>query len=288
MHLDSSPNKRAAADHDDDSDTDFQEEKAVSEAEESGNETDVVDVEELRSPAKRRGSRSVYASQANLRMCFVQAYCMRSHILTLIFKGTPFRRVNMDDQTYTSASRSDSAQTINGVDNDVTLQLCPACDRPHAVGYCLLKHSGVEHCPLCGIPHFGHGRTCPHLNSVTQCRLMLEALKKSPESKPEKSLAKWYIVSIINDLNRRKQRDDARQANGTTGLSGRTTAMPNGAPYSGHNPGWPGPPAGQNGPPSYAHFGNQPNTSSLPPPRLINAGTPPTNTFRYQASNPGS
>lgn len=70
LALASSPLKRAVAgyeeaDPEDDSDTDFQEEKAMSEAEESGNETDVVvDVGELQPTEDRRGSRSVYASQA--------------------------------------------------------------------------------------------------------------------------------------------------------------------------------------------------------------------------------
>ena len=292
MPLDSSPTKRAGADRDDDSDTDFQEEKAVSEAEESGNETDVVDVEELRSAAKRRGSRSVHASQATPRMCFLSANGTRSCMLTLILKGTPFKRVNMDGEPIPSASRSNSAQTLNEVDNNGTQQPCLACDRPHPIGHCPLKHSGVEHCPLCGIAHFGHGRTCPHFNSVTQCRMMLEALKKSPESKPEKSLAKRYIVGIINDLNRRKQRDEARQVNGTAGrIPGRNTvlpAMPNGGPYSRHNPGWSGPPADQNVPPSYAHFENHPDTSGLPPPGWVNGGIPPMNTLSHQASDSGS
>ena len=286
---DSSPTKRAEADRDDDGDTDFQEEKAVSEAEESGNETDVVDVEELRSPAKRRGSRSVYA---NSRMCFLPAHGTRTCMLTFNSQGTPFKRVHMDGESFALGSPPNSAQTLNGVDNEVTQRSCLACNQPHKVGLCPLKHAGVEHCALCGIAHFGHGRTCPHLNSVTQCRFMLEALKKSTESKPERSLAKRYIVGIINDLNRRKERDEARRVNGTAGrISGRPTstpAMPNGGPYLEHNSGWPGPPAGQNIPPSYAQFENHSDTSGLPPSGWVNGRMPPMNTSSQQASDLGS
>ena len=197
----------------------------------------------------------------------------------------------MDGEPFTVDSRSNSTRTLNEADNNITQQPCLACDEPHILGHCPLKHSGVEHCPLCGIAHFGHGRTCPHLNSVTQCRIMLEALKKSSESKPERSMAKRYIVGIINDLNRRKQRDEARQVNGTAGrISSRTTAMPttpNGGHYSGRSPDLPGPLAGQNVPPSYAQFENHPITSGLPPTGWVNGGMPPRNAFSHQASDPG-
>lgn len=82
---------------------------------------------------------------------------------------------------------------------------CLACGNPHRVGYCPLKLAGVEHCGLCGIAHYGHQRTCPHLGSITQCRAMLNALKHSPESHAEIEAAKKYIVGVIGDLQRRKK-----------------------------------------------------------------------------------
>lgn len=45
---------------------------------------------------------------------------------------------------------------------------CLACRTQHIIGHCPLKLAGVEHCNLCGIAHFGHGRVCPHIQSETQ------------------------------------------------------------------------------------------------------------------------
>ena len=111
------------------------------------------------------------------------------------------------------------AQTVPLQDvNHHTGQLLPclACGAPHPVGHCPLKFAKVEHCPLCGIAHYGHQRTCPHLNSITQCRGMLAALKDSREPRAEIEQAKKYIVGVIGDLQRRKKMKEmaALQANG--------------------------------------------------------------------------
>lgn len=84
---------------------------------------------------------------------------------------------------------------------------CLVCSSIHPLGYCPLKRAGVEYCGLCGIAHFGAGstRNCPHLNSVTQCRAMLETLKSSPEPRAEVEQAKRYLVGIIGNLNRKKK-----------------------------------------------------------------------------------
>ena len=92
----------------------------------------------------------------------------------LILTGTPFNRVNMYDELIELASRSKHSQALNELDNNVLSQPCIGCGQPHLVGHCPLKHAGVEHCPLCGVAHYGNGRTCAHLNSVEQCRYMLE------------------------------------------------------------------------------------------------------------------
>jgi len=83
---------------------------------------------------------------------------------------------------------------------------CLACGAVHLQGCCPLKRAGVEVCNLCGLAHFGYARICPHLNSVTQLRLMLEGLKDSIEPKEIKDLAKKKITGIIGDLNQRKRR----------------------------------------------------------------------------------
>jgi hypothetical protein len=70
---------------------------------------------------------------------------------------------------------------------------CLACAGPHAPGYCPLKLAGVEYCPLCKMAHYGDGPVCPHLKSETQVRLMMEALKKSPEGRDVVEQAMVYL-----------------------------------------------------------------------------------------------
>jgi hypothetical protein len=73
------------------------------------------------------------------------------------------------------------------------------------MGWCRLKLAGVEHCGLCGIAHFGHGRTCPHLNSEVQVATLLGTLKESTESHDLKEKATKYLRMIRGDLVQRKR-----------------------------------------------------------------------------------
>ena len=84
---------------------------------------------------------------------------------------------------------------------------CLACAKRHQPGYCPLRMAGVEHCELCGIAHYGHQRTCPHLTSVTQLRLMVDAIKNSPEPQDIKDLAKKRVVGLIGSINQLKRRE---------------------------------------------------------------------------------
>ena len=84
---------------------------------------------------------------------------------------------------------------------------CLACTRYHRQGYCPLMLAGVERCELCGIAHFGFQRNCPHLTSVTQLRLMMEALKKSTESQEIKDLAKMRIIGLVGSRNQAKRQE---------------------------------------------------------------------------------
>lgn len=77
---------------------------------------------------------------------------------------------------------------------------CFTCDNIHPPGYCRLKLAGVEHCGLCGIAHFGHSRTCPHLNSEMQVAQMLGSLKQSTEQRALVDEATKYIRGIRGDL----------------------------------------------------------------------------------------
>ena len=86
---------------------------------------------------------------------------------------------------------------------------CLACKferGPHAVGHCPLKLVGTELCNLCGLAHYGHGRSCPHLNSETQVTLMLNDLKNSPEDKALVDKAKKVLTGIKGSLVQQKRR----------------------------------------------------------------------------------
>ncbi|EPS33346.1 hypothetical protein PDE_08308 [Penicillium oxalicum 114-2] len=96
-------------------------------------------------------------------------------------------------------SPSPEPQPNLGLDgtSDSLPRRCIACDRYHLLGRCRLKMAGYEHCPLCGLAHLGGRRTCPHLHSEDQIRLMLQALQQSPESRDLVTLAKKYVRGIL-------------------------------------------------------------------------------------------
>jgi len=102
------------------------------------------------------------------------------------------------------------------------------------IGYCALKRAGAEHCNLCGLAHYGTARTCPHLSSETQVRLMLDALKTSTESRESIEAARSYLRGVIGDLVRKKKRQKELQ------IARSRPILPLAAPGS-----QPGPPLGQ-------------------------------------------
>ncbi|KAE8349867.1 PHD/FYVE-zinc-finger like domain-containing protein [Aspergillus coremiiformis] len=121
-------------------------------------------------------------------------------------KVRPFERVN-------SITNADLALSTAGMDGYMENRpSCLACNQNHPVGSCRLKLAGVEHCGLCGLAHFGHARTCPHLQSDTQVARMLDALKRSTED-PELILqAKKYLTGIRGDLAQRARKQASKAA----------------------------------------------------------------------------
>jgi superfamily II DNA or RNA helicase len=112
----------------------------------------------------------------------------------------PFSRTNLPirnplEPTYTSPYNN---------------RICPACHKNHPIGACDLKVAGVEHCALCGLAHYGHSRTCPHIKSETQVRAMLQALKNSPEKKELVEAAMKYLRGVKGTLVQQKKRDRER------------------------------------------------------------------------------
>ena len=72
---------------------------------------------------------------------------------------------------------------------------------------------------LCGLPHYGHARTCPHIGSVTQLRLMVDALKQSPEQADLIALAKKKVVGVIGSINQEKRRKEQQLKGGVQQVS---------------------------------------------------------------------
>ena len=126
-------------------------------------------------------------------------------VLTQGKESRTFKRAEMPLLTPRAATlpngRAGSAESDDG-----QYHLCIACNESHDTGYCPLKIAGVEYCNLCGLPHYGIARNCPHLNSVTQLRSMVESIKRSTEPSELKDMAKKRVVGIIGDLNQRKRK----------------------------------------------------------------------------------
>jgi chromodomain-helicase-DNA-binding protein 4 len=111
----------------------------------------------------------------------------------------------------------------NGHYNNVS---CPACGKLHPQGACELKIAGVEHCGLCGLAHYGIGRTCPHIRSETQVREMMQALKRSPESKELIDLAVKYLRGVKGTLVQSKKREREKALANAQGMFMDPNTMP--------------------------------------------------------------
>lgn len=109
----------------------------------------------------------------------------------------PFQRVNIDIESQPPPASFGASPPDRLV--------CFACNKSHTPGQCRLKSAGVEHCGLCGLAHYGSGRTCPHLRSETQVTRMLEALKHSQEDTHLKNLAKSCLSGIKGHLARARK-----------------------------------------------------------------------------------
>ncbi|TKA71091.1 hypothetical protein B0A55_08337 [Friedmanniomyces simplex] len=71
--------------------------------------------------------------------------------------------------------------------------------------------AGVEYCNLCGMAHFGHARVCPHIQSETQVRAMLEALRHSNEPEHLVNEAKRYLRGLKGNLVHMKKQKEAKE-----------------------------------------------------------------------------
>ncbi|RAK76118.1 putative chromatin remodeling complex subunit (Chd3) [Aspergillus fijiensis CBS 313.89] len=106
--------------------------------------------------------------------------------------------------------------------NQTQQPTCIACKQAHPVGSCRLRLAGVEHCPLCGLAHYGYSRTCPHLKSDAQVARMLDAIKHSTEERELVLLAKKYLTGIRGNLALRKRKEASKAAAGGASLPAST------------------------------------------------------------------
>lgn len=89
---------------------------------------------------------------------------------------------------------------------------CVACQQIHPLGSCPLKVAGVEYCNLCGLAHYGFARLCPHINSETQVRAMLDAVRHSSEAGLMKKEALKYLTGVKGTLVQKKKREAEKAA----------------------------------------------------------------------------
>lgn len=120
-------------------------------------------------------------------------------------KTRPFKRVQLPPPPTSLSVSGDGTQ-------DITRHACIVCSQHHALGRCPLKLAGIEHCPLCGLAHFGRNRSCPHLRSEIQVKRMVEALKASKEPPGYVAIAKKYLQGILGDLGQRARKKAAKEA----------------------------------------------------------------------------
>ncbi|PNS19140.1 hypothetical protein CAC42_1876 [Sphaceloma murrayae] len=117
------------------------------------------------------------------------------------------------------------------------LSSCIACFAIHPLGSCPLKTAGVEKCNLCGIAHFGHGRICPHINSETQVRAMLDALKQSPEAGHLVKEARKYLTGVKGTLVQKKKMEEEKRQRERSGRMGTAEGQAMGQGGQGMGPG---------------------------------------------------
>ncbi|TKA69138.1 hypothetical protein B0A49_06317 [Cryomyces minteri] len=204
--------------HDDDSDTDFQAEHT--EGEESGpeGEGEAIDSMELNDDHQRKEVRGIAGSHARGipegEHKFLSASSpansttsvkTNTEIKSAIRK--PVKAANKAAVTPVKARAKLSTKTTGKIAPQVVARPPPRVSRVVAAK-ALPKAAtlaGVEFCNLCGIAHYGESRTCPHINSETQVRAMLEALKHSTEEGRLVKEAKRYLTGVKGSIVQRKK-----------------------------------------------------------------------------------
>ncbi|KAG9961655.1 SNF2 family DNA-dependent chromodomain-containing ATPase, partial [Aureobasidium melanogenum] len=144
-----------------------------------------------------------------------------------------FRRV--DVPTYRNYDPEFTIPASNGnPPRKPQMASCVACQHLHPLGSCPLKRAGVEYCGLCGLAHYGFSRICPHINSETQVREMIRAVKLSSEPGHLKSETLKYLTGLKGTLVQKKKKEaekKAAAANGSANPSAGPSAVPGQQPF---------------------------------------------------------
>ncbi|KAH0351407.1 SNF2 family DNA-dependent chromodomain-containing ATPase, partial [Aureobasidium melanogenum] len=144
-----------------------------------------------------------------------------------------FRRV--DVPTYRNYDPEFTIPASNGnPPRKPQMASCVACQHLHPLGSCPLKRAGVEYCGLCGLAHYGSSRICPHINSETQVREMIRAVKLSSEPGHLKSETLKYLTGLKGTLVQKKKKEaekKAAAANGSANPSAGPSAVPGQQPF---------------------------------------------------------
>ena len=194
---------------DSDSDTDFQERDESEDEPESEEEgAEVVASDEMESDARRpRSMHSSMVSSPKNSGKLIPIGVTPNQLLTIavpIFKRAQVPLMASGTQLPPQIPVLDGAKSPPAT--------CPACENYHLPGRCPLKLAGVEYCTLCGIAHFGRGRICPHINSITQLQAMQEAVKHSTESAELKELAKKKLTGLIGSIRQKRRLEEEARA----------------------------------------------------------------------------
>ncbi|KAG9758315.1 SNF2 family DNA-dependent chromodomain-containing ATPase, partial [Aureobasidium melanogenum] len=144
-----------------------------------------------------------------------------------------FRRI--DVPTYRNYDAEFTIPASNGnPPRKPQMASCVACQHLHPLGSCPLKRAGVEYCGLCGLAHYGFSRICPHINSETQVREMIRAVKLSSEPGHLKSETLKYLTGLKGTLVQKKKKEaekKAAAANGSANPSAGPSAVPGQQPF---------------------------------------------------------
>ncbi|KAL8775017.1 MAG: hypothetical protein Q9209_000496 [Squamulea sp. 1 TL-2023] len=136
----------------------------------------------------------------------------RSHIVDGVFR----RAQVPPPQAYNIGPGMIQANGFDGnssQEHQAIVNHCLGCGTIHVRGSCPLKFAGVERCGLCGLAHYGFGKrkACTHLHDLDQCYLMLDALRKSEDSREMKDQVKRYLVGIIGNLRHEQKLSEERR-----------------------------------------------------------------------------